>query len=146
MNLCRVVGTLWSTIQSPHFDGHKLLLLMPLDPTTGALGGDTILAIDTVQAGIGDTVLVIYEGSSTRQILADEKNPCEALVVAVVDRVDLDWFPNGRLPEEKTDRWLVRHFAGESSVTLYPSTWRPPLVELARTERLADVSARSGRK
>jgi ethanolamine utilization protein EutN len=85
-----VVGNLWSTIQERNFAGTKLLLVQPLDVIEGKPSGATILAVDVTQAGIGDTVLVVYEGSSSRLALNSERTPCEAIIVGIVDRIDID--------------------------------------------------------
>ena len=90
MTYGKVVGHLWSTIQEDEFKGAKLLIVEPIDLITGKLTGETILAVDTVDAGIGDTVIVIYEGGSARMILKDDKTSVEAVVAAVVDQVEME--------------------------------------------------------
>ena len=56
----------------------------------GTLDGDRyVLALDTVGAGVGQTVLVEDEGNSARQILGDPKAPVRSLIVAIVDDVDV---------------------------------------------------------
>mgnify|MGYP006278999537 CR=1 FL=1 len=84
-----VIGNLWSTIAEPSFVGKKLLLVQPIDPTDRLPAGNTIVAVDVVSAGVGDTVLVIYEGSSSRLSLQSERTPCEAIIAGIVDRVDV---------------------------------------------------------
>lgn len=90
MILGRVVGNLWSTIQEPEFTGTKLMVVQPLDAWTLGPGGNTVVAVDRAQAGIGDVVLVVYEGSSSRLVLGNDKSPCEAVIVGIVDRMDLE--------------------------------------------------------
>jgi ethanolamine utilization protein EutN len=94
MIIGRVVGNLWSTVQEPQFAGTKLLLVQPLDPRDGSKSGATILAVDAVSAGVGDLVLVVYEGSSSRLSLNNERTPCEAIIAGLVDEIELD---DGRL-------------------------------------------------
>lgn len=89
MILGRVIGSLWATAQHPSFDPVRLVLVVPEDPLTGEVGGPTVLAVDSVGSGSGDTVLVVYEGSSSRQVLADPRTPAEAVVVGIVDRMDI---------------------------------------------------------
>lgn len=89
MTYGKVVGVLWSTIQEEEFRGMKLLVVEPIDLTTGGQTGETIVAVDTVDAGVGDIVLVIYEGGSSRMILKDEKTSVEAVIAAVVDHVEM---------------------------------------------------------
>lgn len=90
MTVGEVVGNLWSTIQEPSFQGTKLLLVQPIDLVTRQPAGNTIVAVDVVQAGVGDTVLVVYEGSSSRLSLNNERTPCEAIIVGIVDRIDVE--------------------------------------------------------
>jgi ethanolamine utilization protein EutN len=87
MFLADVVGTVVSPVQIPILDGEKLLLLRPVDPD-GKATGRTRIGIDCVQAGVGDRVLVLDEGSSARQILGDPQGAVKTIVVGVVDYVE----------------------------------------------------------
>ncbi len=89
MLVARVLGPLWSTIQDPNFKGAKLLLTQPVDVQTGEPVGNEVLAVDVVDAGQGDLVLIVYEGSSSRLSLGNEKSCAEAVIVGIVDRMDL---------------------------------------------------------
>ena len=90
MLLARVIGNVVSTEKHPHYTGYKLLLVQAEDPG-GRLKGRPLLAIDGVQAGVGDRVLVIDEGGSARLVLDDPSAVTIRTVVAgVVDRVDKD--------------------------------------------------------
>jgi ethanolamine utilization protein EutN len=84
----RVAGTVVSTINIPLLDDHRLLLC-DLHDVTGKASGYTI-AIDRVDAGVGDTVLILDEGSSARQILGLEWGAIRAVVVGIVDEMALD--------------------------------------------------------
>lgn len=87
MTLCKVTGTVVATMHHPSFDGHKLLLCQPLE--SGKPQGAPIIAVDRVQAGIGDTVLVNREGGGNRLLLQQGANvPIRSLVVAIVDQVE----------------------------------------------------------
>lgn len=89
MTLCRVVGNVVSTVKHPVLIGKKLMICAPLDPVSGtSRGGGRMVAIDTVQAGIGDIVLVINEGNAARRILGDSTAPVRSVIAAIVDRVD----------------------------------------------------------
>ena len=88
MKLARVVATVTSTINVPVFDGRKLLLCDLLDPE-GADAGGYLIAVDTVGAGPGETVLLMDEGNSARQILDARDAPVRTLVVGIVDAVEL---------------------------------------------------------
>jgi ethanolamine utilization protein EutN len=87
MTLCKVVGSVTSTIKHQSLAGRKLLLCTPLSPETGKAGAKprSVVAIDTVQAGVGDIVLVIDEGNAARKILSDSSAPVRTVVAAVVD-------------------------------------------------------------
>jgi microcompartment protein CcmK/EutM len=84
-----VVGSLWASAQDVGFDGQRLKLIVPSDARTGELSGNTLLAVDLVGCSTGDRVLVVYEGSSSRMCLECETTPCEAVVVGIVDRMDV---------------------------------------------------------
>lgn len=101
MKLARVVGTVVSTINVPVFDGRKLLVCDLLDPE-GRPSGGYLIAVDTVGAGDGETVLLIDEGNSARQILDASDAPVRTLVAGIVDEVRLA--PAGVAPGGKPGR------------------------------------------
>jgi ethanolamine utilization protein EutN len=84
----KVVGTVVSTINIPLLDEHRLLLCDVHD-IDGRPEGYTI-AIDVVDAGMGDTVLILDEGNSARQILGRDWGAIRAVVVGVVDELVID--------------------------------------------------------
>ena len=88
MKVGRVAGTVVSTIKIPVLDEHRLLLCDLLD-WAGKPSGYTI-AVDVVDAGVGDTVLILDEGSSARQILGLESGAIRAVVVGIVDQLTVD--------------------------------------------------------
>jgi microcompartment protein CcmK/EutM len=88
MILCKVKGTIVATQKSETLRTHKILIVQPLQLDGSAAGRD-FLALDTVDAGSGDTVLVMQEGESARQILRRSDVPVHSLIVAVVDGIDL---------------------------------------------------------
>jgi len=87
MKVGLVAGSVVSTISHPFFDGERLLLCDLLD-IEGAAAGYTI-AVDRVDAGVGDTVLILDEGSSARQLFGVETGPVRAVIIGIVDEVDL---------------------------------------------------------
>lgn len=89
MQICRVIGDIVSTVKNKHFTGKKILIVQPLD-LAGQPKGKAFLALDTVQAGEGDRVLVIREGGSARIIFEDNEIPVQAVITAVVDDIRLD--------------------------------------------------------
>jgi len=84
----KVIGTVVSTIKISHLEGRKLLLVNQLD-LRGGETDDYDIAVDVVQAGPGDTVLVIDEGNGARQILGIDPGAIRAVIVGVVDEVAL---------------------------------------------------------
>ena len=91
MKLCRVLGTVTSTVKLDCFRGLKLLVVEPVDGAGKALG-KSFLAVDRVQAGEGDTVLVLSEGTGVRQLFGQPKTadfPIRSAIVGIVDAVDV---------------------------------------------------------
>jgi len=86
MKLARVVGTVVSTINTPDFDGRTLLVCDLVDPS-GEPAGGYLIAVDSVGAGAGETVLLLDEGNSARQVLAAPGAPIRTVVVGIVDTV-----------------------------------------------------------
>jgi len=88
MKLARVAGTVVSTFNSAIFDEQRLLLCDYLTPS-GEMEGGYVIAVDTVQAGPGETVLILDEGTSARQIMEVPNGPIRALIVGVIDETHL---------------------------------------------------------
>jgi len=88
MLIARVIGTVVAPVQHPAYDGQKLLLIRPESPE-GETAGATLLAIDRAQAGVGDRVLVVDEGSSARFLLEDDLAPVKTTIVGVIDEIEL---------------------------------------------------------
>jgi len=84
----RVVGTVVATIKDEAFFGRKLLLVDRLG-LDGKPDGHYDIAVDVVQAGIGDKVLVIDEGNGARQVLKRDPAPVRAVIVGVVDDIEI---------------------------------------------------------
>lgn len=89
MYIGRVFGNVVATVKHPLFQGHKLMLVERLQ-LDGTVDAKYDIAVDIVQAGPGDVVLVLDEGNSARQLLDEEPNGCvRAVVVGVIDDIDL---------------------------------------------------------
>lgn len=88
MILARVKGNVVSTIKHESHIGHKLMIVQPLDEN-GKDKGDSFLAHDHVQAGSGDVVLVQREGNTARQLLGTPVDPFHAVIVAIVDKLNI---------------------------------------------------------
>jgi ethanolamine utilization protein EutN len=89
MVLARIVGTVVATRKDPRLVSNKLLLARPVDPRDRTrLEGAYLVAVDTVDAGVGETVLIV-SGSSARMASGMKDCPVDAAVVGIVDTVDL---------------------------------------------------------
>ena len=89
MFLGEVIGDIVSTHKNERLQGKRLLLVQRLSLALKPEGGETI-CLDVVDAGVGDRVLVVQEGSSARKIFDDPWLPVQAVIVGVLDRVDID--------------------------------------------------------
>jgi microcompartment protein CcmK/EutM len=87
MILAKVAGTVVATRKDERLVSSKLLVVRPVDPS-GKAEGNFLVAVDTVDAGIGDTVLVV-SGSSARMASGLKDCPVDAAIVGVVDHVDV---------------------------------------------------------
>lgn len=86
MFLARIVGTVTSTIKHDAYNGTKLMLVQPISPQ-GEDNGDSLLAVDTVGAGIGERVLVLRLGAAAAQVLKVDKPPIRTVIAGIVDDV-----------------------------------------------------------
>ncbi|MGD8439008.1 MAG: EutN/CcmL family microcompartment protein [Holophagae bacterium] len=86
MKIGQVTGTVVSTIHLPIVAGRRLLLV-DLQDLDGRRTGNYVIAVDTVDAGAGETVLVLDEGNGARQVLGEPDAPVRAVIVGVVDEV-----------------------------------------------------------
>lgn len=88
MFIGRVEGTVVASIKSPPLEGHKLLLVERLSPE-GQAEQPYMIAVDSVQAGVGDTVLVLDEGNGARQVIATDPAPVRTVIVGIIDSVTI---------------------------------------------------------
>ncbi len=88
MILARVCGTVVSTVKIEDLEGLKLMIVQPVSPG-GEAAGKQIVAVDTVQAGVGDYVLVIDEGGSAGIMLEMSSQAIRTVIAAIVDRIDV---------------------------------------------------------
>jgi ethanolamine utilization protein EutN len=87
VRLCRVIGQVVATAHHPTYDGRTVLLVRPED-AAGEMVGAGFVAVDHAQAGPGDRVLVLTEGTGVRQLLGADAGPIRSVIVGVVDAVD----------------------------------------------------------
>jgi microcompartment protein CcmK/EutM len=88
MKIALVVGSAVATIKDKNLEGRKLLIIREAD-TAGKACGDVFVAVDTLSAGKGDLVLVT-EGSSARQTGFSLETPVDAVIVGIIDSLEVD--------------------------------------------------------
>ena len=88
MILARVVGTVVATQKHPKFEGAKLLLVQPLT-LDDKPRGTTLLAVDSLGAGVDEKVLIVMEGRAAAEALGRKGAPVDAAVIGIVDVVDV---------------------------------------------------------
>jgi ethanolamine utilization protein EutN len=89
MIIGRVIGTVVATQKIAAHEGRKALLVQPLD-LDGNPRGEAVLALDSVDAGVGDRVLVVQEGWSAMTAVGRPQTPIDMAVVGVVDTITLE--------------------------------------------------------
>jgi microcompartment protein CcmK/EutM len=85
--IAKVVGTVVATRKDPRLVSTKLLVTRPVDPK-GKVEGAYVVAVDTVDAGVGETVLVV-SGSSARMAFGMKDCPVDAAIVGIIDTVEV---------------------------------------------------------
>ena len=88
MKLCRVLAPVVSTVKHPCYEGLRLLAVATLDADLSDADAEFV-AVDRVQAGEGDLVLVMQEGNGVRQLFGQTKLPIRSVIVGIVDSVDV---------------------------------------------------------
>lgn len=87
MKIARVVGNVVSTVKHASLFGHRLLLVDE-EFSDGSLARKPRLALDSVDAGEGDRVLVADEGNAAAQVLGRPRGPVRTVIVGVIDEID----------------------------------------------------------
>ena len=156
MLLAKIVGTVVATRKDPRLVSSKLLLARAVDPQ-GKPEGNHLVAVDTVDAGVGETVLIV-SGSSARMASGMKDCPVDAVVVGIVDHVDVAGLspcrsdassatssPRARIPGWPPSRcsWCSRWppTASRSAASWSPSTASAP----ASARRCSSCAARKRR-
>jgi microcompartment protein CcmK/EutM len=88
MLIARVVGELVSTQKHPSHEGRKLLLVQPLN-LDGSHRGNAVVALDAVDAGVGDKVLLATEGFSAMTSVGRPGSPIDMSVIGFIDHIEL---------------------------------------------------------
>lgn len=89
MKIAEVIGTTVSTLKSPRITGTKLLICRETDETGDKPLGSSYVAVDLVDAGIGDLVLTCH-GSASRQTFLTKETPVDAVIIGVLDQLEVD--------------------------------------------------------
>lgn len=89
MVIARVVGNVVASQKQASHEGKKILLVQPLD-LEGQPMGEAFVALDAVDAGIGDRVLAVQEGFSAMTAVGHVESPIDAAVIGVVDLVEIE--------------------------------------------------------
>jgi ethanolamine utilization protein EutN len=89
MRLARVIGTVVATQKEQTLIPFKLLVIEQIDARTDEATGDTLVVIDTLGAGVGDTVLWVHGGAA--RVISDvhRQAPLDAAIIGIVDTVDV---------------------------------------------------------
>ena len=82
----RVVGNIFSTINHPFYDGKKLLVVEKTD-IDGNPSKGYVIAVDAVDAGIGQAVIINDEGNGARQIYQSKDAPVRSVIVGIIDEI-----------------------------------------------------------
>jgi microcompartment protein CcmK/EutM len=90
MILAKVIGTLVATQKNSYLVPHKHLIVRPVDLDLNPIGNKDIIALDFVDAGVNEIVLVTQEGDAAQQILGHRNAPVHTVIVAVVDKIDVE--------------------------------------------------------
>jgi ethanolamine utilization protein EutN len=89
MYIGRVKGTVTGTIKHKLFEGYKLMMVARLN-LDGTESSAYDICVDTVQAGVGDVVVILDEGGSARQIIGKRgTGPLRAVIVGIVDEIEV---------------------------------------------------------
>jgi ethanolamine utilization protein EutN len=88
MLIGRIIGDVVATQKAPSHQGQKILVVQPLN-LDGSDRGEAVLALDAVDAGIGERVLLSTEGFSAMTAVGRPNSPIDMAVIGVIDAIDL---------------------------------------------------------
>lgn len=90
MFLAKVKGNIVSTPKNKFLIGHKLLIVHPVKLDGNLSGNKDVIALDLVDSGIGDLVIVVQEGDAVQQMLGHKNAPVNTMIIAVVDNIEIN--------------------------------------------------------
>jgi len=88
MQIGRVIGDISATQKHPSHEGKTILLVQPLG-LDGSATGNPVAAVDGVKAGVGDKVLLVYDGFAAFTTVGLKPSPIDTAVIGIIDRVEL---------------------------------------------------------
>ncbi|MGE5398972.1 MAG: EutN/CcmL family microcompartment protein [Ignavibacteriales bacterium] len=88
MFLGKIKGNVISTQKNKYLVGQKLLLVQKIDLEGNYIGKKDVIALDLLDSGVGDVVLVAQEGDAVQQILGHKNAPVNSIIIAIVDDID----------------------------------------------------------
>jgi len=88
MLIARVIGELVATQKHPSHEGRKVLVVQPLN-LDGSDRGDAVIALDSVDAGVGDRVLLSTDGWASSSAVGRPQNPIDMAVIGFIDEIEL---------------------------------------------------------
>jgi ethanolamine utilization protein EutN len=88
MLIARVIGEIVATRKHPSHEGRKVLLVQPLH-LDGSDRGDAVVALDAVDAGVGDRVLLATEGYSAMTSVGRPQSPIDMAVIGFIDHIEI---------------------------------------------------------
>ncbi|MFC1737292.1 EutN/CcmL family microcompartment protein [Candidatus Hydrogenedentota bacterium] len=90
MVICRVIGTVTASVKHESFEGRKMMLVQPYKTPPDEDPASPFLAMDFVQAGVGDLVLVLKEGGSSNILYGPGRWPVHAAIAGIIDEVQME--------------------------------------------------------
>ncbi len=90
MFIARVTGEVVATIKHAALVARKQLLVVPINPVTREACGAALIALDFVDAGFGDTVLIVDEGSAAALVTGLANPPIRTMILGVIDEIQID--------------------------------------------------------
>lgn len=89
MFLAKISGNVVSTQKNEHLKAQKLMLVKKIDLKGNFIDAKDEIALDLIDAGIGDRVLVVKEGAAVQQVLGHKNAPVNTMIIAIVDDIDI---------------------------------------------------------
>lgn len=89
MFIAKVKGNIVSTKKNLNLISHKLLIVHAVDYNNNFIGDKDIIALDLIDSGIGDIVIVVQEGDAVQQILGNKVTPVNTMIIGIVDNIEI---------------------------------------------------------